>query len=173
VKVYSAAPVGTEMQVVFEKRGLLSQPYPIGRRTILSAFTTVIKQWETVTFGFVTTPDFNLSANEIDQFTVLVAPSSFTNPLIYFDDWSIKEVICLLASTELVKKETSILKVHPNPFSSQVTIFSKVDANFVLMDISGKIICQGTNLIQCNRFYLLIFQKEFTYCKPNPLAILR
>jgi beta-glucanase (GH16 family) len=145
VKVYSSAPVGTEIQVLFEKRGLLSQPFPIGRRTILSAFTTATNQWEILTFEFVTTPDLNLLANEIDQFTVLVAPNTFTNPVLYFDDWAIKEVPCLIASSELVVKETNILEVHPNPFSSQIKITSEHDANFVLMDISGKMIFQSSN----------------------------
>ena len=44
----------------------MSRLYPTGRVTILNVFKTVINQWEILTFEFVTTPDMNLLANEID-----------------------------------------------------------------------------------------------------------
>ena len=90
LKVYSTAPIGTEVQISLENRGLISQPYPTGRRSLLNAFTTKQNEWESLTFEYVLTPDGGLPADEIDQLTVLFAPNSFTNYTFYLDDWAVE-----------------------------------------------------------------------------------
>lgn len=144
MKCYSNAPVGTEIQIMFEKRSLLGQGYPSGRRCLLNAFTTAVNAWQELTFNFVVTPDLNTLSNEIDQFTILVAPNTFTNPQVYFDDWSIKEIPCQILKVENAL-EIPTLVVSPNPCSDQLTITTIGSTEFILSDITGKILLISKN----------------------------
>lgn len=144
LKVYSTAPIGTEVQISLENRGLISQPYPTGRRTLLNTFTTKQNEWETLTFEYVLTPDGGLPADEIDQLTVLFAPNSFTNYLFYLDDWAVKENPCLvLNNSNNSFNQDFELKLFPNPFSSKVNIVINSNAEYLLYDSFGRLVYQG------------------------------
>lgn len=144
MKFYSNAPIGTEVQISLEKRAILSQPYPNGRRTLLNAFTTKMNEWELLTFEYVTTPDGNTQPDEIDQLTVLIAPNTFTNSVSYIDDWAVKEDPCLVASNENFEINKNLhFQVYPNPFTNKVNVEINFTAEFILTDLGGRILYQG------------------------------
>ncbi len=155
LKVYSTAPIGTEVQISLENRGLISQPYPTGRRTLLNAFTTKQNEWETLTFEYVFTPDGGLPADEIDQLTVLFAPNSFTNYMFYLDDWGVEENPCLVLnnSNNSINQDFE-LKLFPNPFTSKVNVDINYPSEFLLYDSFGRLVYQGNELNDFEDFSL-------------------
>lgn len=155
LKVYSTAPIGTEVQISLENRGLISQPYPTGRRSLLNAFTTKQNEWETLTFNYVFTPDGGLPADEIDQLTVLFAPNSFTNYMFYLDDWGVEENPCLVLnnSNNSINQDFE-LKLFPNPFTSKVNVDINYPSEFLLYDSFGRLVYQGNELNDFEDFSL-------------------
>jgi hypothetical protein len=85
MKLYSTAPVGTQIQLQLGNSSISS--YPAGVHSEYAAVTTTRNAWENVTFNFTQlTPGGTVTANNIDKIVLLFHPNSSTNDTIYFDD---------------------------------------------------------------------------------------
>jgi hypothetical protein len=95
LKVYSTAPVGTEIEIQLGKRSEIA--YPDGVYSQFQSKTTKQNQWEELEFLFATRPEGSkVDKDEIDQVTLLFAPDSKANYTFYFDE---------LRGPELLKEE--------------------------------------------------------------------
>ncbi|MCW3070409.1 MAG: hypothetical protein JWO44_299 [Bacteroidetes bacterium] len=85
MKLYSTAPVGTQIQLQLGNSSIPS--YPAGVHSEYAAVTTMQNAWQNVTFNFVQlTPGGTVAANNIDKIVMLFHPNSNSNDTIYFDD---------------------------------------------------------------------------------------
>jgi hypothetical protein len=85
MKVWSTMPVGSQIDVQFGTRQY--NTYPQAVHSEYSAFTTVTRAWELVTFNYkaVQGGTFPYGAS-CDKIIVLFHPNSHTRDTIYFDD---------------------------------------------------------------------------------------
>lgn len=86
MKVYTAAPVGTLVEILLGSRGRNNE-YPAGTHSQYQAYTTVSNAWEELEFKFSQIPEGSeTSASQIDQVTLLFNPNTSTSDTYYFDD---------------------------------------------------------------------------------------
>jgi hypothetical protein len=86
MKVYTAAPVGTLVEILLGCRGRNNE-YPAGTHSQYQAYTTVSNAWEELEFKFSQIPEGSeTSATQIDQLTLLFNPNTSTSDTYYFDD---------------------------------------------------------------------------------------
>jgi hypothetical protein len=85
LKVFSTAPVGTQIELQLGKKNEIA--YPDGVHSQYQAYTTKQNQWEIIEFDFAQIPQGSkVSKDEIDQITILFAPKTETNDIFYYDD---------------------------------------------------------------------------------------
>ncbi|MBA3900677.1 MAG: hypothetical protein H0X62_10790 [Bacteroidetes bacterium] len=87
MKVYSTAPVGTQIEI---QLGRISEiAYPDGIHSQYQGFTSKQNEWEEIEFLFAQIPEGSKAEpTEIDQVTILFAPKSETNYVFYYDGLS-------------------------------------------------------------------------------------
>jgi hypothetical protein len=154
MKLYTTAPVGTEININFENRLRAGQDYPIGRRCVLQAKTTKSRSWEELTFKLILRPDPNTLDGSIDQLVMLLAPNTNTNDVYFFDDFAIEEKPCKDIQSALLDLEQSNwgIKVYPNPILDELQLDLPFVPNaFELFDIHGKSIISVGNLTDLNK----------------------
>ena len=153
MKLYTTAPVGTEININFENRARAGQDYPIGRRCVLQAKTTRTRAWEELTFKLILRPDPNTLDGSIDQLVILLAPNTSTNDVYFFDDFSLEERPCkeLQSATEEIEANNSGIHVYPNPITDQLQLDLPFEATtFELYDMHGKLVTTASKLPDLN-----------------------
>ncbi len=127
MKLYTTAPIGTQVNINFENRALSSSDYPSGRRCVLQAITTKTRSWEELVFKLILKPDANTPEASIDQLVILFAPNSSNTDVFYFDEFGIEETPCKNSSSSISEMKGNIgqINVYPNPFTHQLRIDSK------------------------------------------------
>jgi hypothetical protein len=91
MKVYSSAPVGTQIEIQLGRLNEIA--YPDGIHSQYQGFTKKQNEWEEVEFLFAQIPEGSkVSATEVDQITILFAPRSETNYVFYYDDLTGPEI---------------------------------------------------------------------------------
>jgi hypothetical protein len=85
MKVYTTAPVGTLIEIQLGKTG--KNDFPAGVNSVFQGHITVSNAWEEVQFKFSQIPQGSkISANQVDQLTLLFNPNSSTSDTYYFYD---------------------------------------------------------------------------------------
>jgi beta-glucanase (GH16 family) len=151
MKVYTTAPVGTEVNLNFENRARAKGDYPLGRRCVLQAKTTKERAWDELVFKLILKPDAGTPEGSIDQLVLLFAPNTNSTDVFYFDEIGVKEMPCkeVLSGVEEAALLNSIL-VYPNPFAEGMDLHFNFEANqFLVRDILGrtKISCSHANVL--------------------------
>jgi len=153
MKVYTTAPIGTEINLNFENRQRAQADYPSGRRSVFQAKTTRTRAWEQLEFKRILTPDLQTPANSIDQLVMLPAPNSSNNDVFFFDEFSLLEKPCKDAANALGEQlDDTELLVYPNPVSTELNIQSASPIQSLeLLEISGKSCGLFSTLEQLNQ----------------------
>jgi hypothetical protein len=92
LKFRSAAPAGTAVQMVLQNRAkAIATPYTYPQGNFSGVFnattTATANTWETLTFTYAAAPsDGTVTATDIDQIAMLIAPNSTSTATYYFDD---------------------------------------------------------------------------------------
>ena len=86
MKVYTNAPVGTNVQLTVQNAAQATAAYPVGRHSQYEAITTTTGAWENLVFNFLTQPSANVDPSTLDQLIISFNNNSFTNFQYYFDD---------------------------------------------------------------------------------------
>lgn len=85
MKLYSTAPVGTQIVLQLGSRSITS--YPAGVHSEYVAVTNAQNAWQNVSFNFSQmTPGGTVPPNNIDKIVLLFHPGSSATDTIYFDD---------------------------------------------------------------------------------------
>jgi beta-glucanase (GH16 family) len=155
MKLYTIAPIGTEVNLNFENRALAALPYPSGRRCVLQAKTTKTRVWEELTFKLILKPDPNTPEAAINQLVLLFAPNTNSSDVFYFDDFSIKETPCKQETTGMLNQynEASDISVFPNPFTNEVNISAQfIPTDIELTDLVGKSVIRAATIDEFNKY---------------------
>lgn len=123
IKLYSGAPVGTEIQLQLGTKSI--DTYPEGTHSSYAGITTVQNAWEVVTFYYYESPVGSLvSPTNIDKIILLFDPLSTTRDTIYFDDLTGPPLINP-SSIPMIDASTSfrLSQNSPNP-AKQNTVIS-------------------------------------------------
>ncbi len=93
VDVYTNAPVGSEIDMQLENTSLsFVNPFPSGRHSKYTAFTTRQNSWETLEFDYSQTiSNSNTDMFSIDKMVLLPEPGNFTGSVYYFDNVRVLE----------------------------------------------------------------------------------
>lgn len=86
MKVYTNAPVGTNVQLTVQNAAQATAAYPVGRHSQYEAITTTTGAWENLVFNFLTQPSANVDPSTLDQLIISFNNNSFTKYRYYFDD---------------------------------------------------------------------------------------
>ena len=86
MKVYTTAPIGTNIDLTFQNASLALGGYPTGRHSVYRAVTTVTNAWETLVFNFDNQPAPGTPGGNLDQMVFSFNNNSFTNASYTFDD---------------------------------------------------------------------------------------
>ena len=154
MKLYTTAPIGTQVNINFENRVLSSSDYPSGRRCVLQATTSKTRSWEELVFKLILKPDANTPEGSIDQLVILFAPNSSNTDVFYFDEFGIEETPCKTISSSINEMNTNLgqITVYPNPFNHQLQIDSKhLPDEISIMNLMGQNILQSNNLDEINK----------------------
>jgi hypothetical protein len=85
MKCYSSAPAGTKIEMLVGKN-IGEKDYPDGTLGQFKTKTTSSGKWEELEFEFIQTPNGStVSANQINQITLLFNPESSSSDYFYFD----------------------------------------------------------------------------------------
>ena len=154
MKLYTTAPIGTEVNINFENRALSQLDYPSGRRCVLQAKTTKTRAWEELTFKLILKPDNKTPEGSINQLVVLFAPNTNNTDVFYFDEFTLEETPCKTVTTGVKEFgfDKNDVKVYPNPFNNHI----QIDAPFVpssisLFNLVGKEIVSVQNTDELNK----------------------
>lgn len=133
MKLYTTAPIGTEVNINLENSELSKLNYPSGRRCVLQAKTTKTRAWEELIFKLILRPDANTPPGAINQLVLLFAPNSNNTDVFYFDEFVLEEVPCKSFNTgiqtHLVTQDK--FRIFPNPFTNYI----HVDAPYQIQEI--------------------------------------
>jgi hypothetical protein len=86
MKIFTAAPIGTTIQITLENKAASAGAYPAGRHSEYTAVTTATNQWHVVEFSFSSRPDNTVSNTSVDRMVVLFRPNSWFDDNYLFDD---------------------------------------------------------------------------------------
>jgi beta-glucanase (GH16 family) len=128
VDIYSTAPVGTLIDINFERTPTASGPYPNGRNSAYRAKTTKQNQWETLVFDYNASPDAGTSNVSINQLAFLFNGNSLTGDTYYIDNIRITESETPATFTNDVIYEDYQL-IHNISFSSASGTYTPNAAN--------------------------------------------
>jgi hypothetical protein len=120
LKVYSSAPIGTDININIGKAG--DDRYPEGVHSIYHAKTTTQNEWELINFIYVDKViGSQVMDSEIDKVVLLFGPQTLRADTFLFDDVTGPMLPEFVNISEIVKKELFVLKQNaPNP-ASQIT----------------------------------------------------
>jgi len=146
IDIYTSAPVGTSILLQLENSNLATPPnFPTGRHSRFEVITTVQNEWERLEFQFLDQPDANVPDASITQFIILFAPNTTTNDVYHFDNFDSYAISTTVSTKDLAKRETSLVKVAPNPMNEYMILqnISKELINQIqIVDLNGSIVHQ-------------------------------
>jgi beta-glucanase (GH16 family) len=154
MKLYTTAPIGTDVNINFENRALSGLNYPSGRRCVLQAKTSKTRAWEELTFKLILKPDGNTPEGSINQLVILFAPNSNYSDVFYFDEFSLVETPCKTATSSINESEilNNKINIYPNPFTNQISIDAAfVSSQITLFDLTGKELISAKNIDEVNK----------------------
>jgi hypothetical protein len=123
--VYTAAPIGTVINWQFENKAKASSPYPSGRRAIFTGVTTMQNQWERIKFSLATIPSYATAPTEIDQFTILFNPNTYTSDVYTIDNLMRRDVLNCGVVTGIENAMEQNFTVSPNPAHDRIDVSLK------------------------------------------------
>jgi hypothetical protein len=149
IKVYSSAPVGSQIQLQLGKKSIDS--FPAGTHSSFIGITTVQNAWELITFDYYESPFGSMVLpTEIDKIILLFNPLSSSVETIYFDDLTGPPLmppagISMIDATPPFK----LFQNSPNPAKQNTIInFQLNSAGLVsleLFDILGNLVSSVIN----------------------------
>lgn len=86
MKLYTTAPVGTNVELTFQNAAIAAGGWPAGRHSVYLATTTRTNNWETLEFSFSNQPSASTPAGQLDQMVISFNNNSFTGDTYIFDD---------------------------------------------------------------------------------------
>jgi len=86
MKVWTAAPVGTRIEITCQNNALSSAPYPGGRHSVYNGITTVRNAWETIVFNNPASTLSGVPTNNLDQIVISFNNNSQTGDTYIWDD---------------------------------------------------------------------------------------
>ena len=140
--VYTSAPIGTLITWQFENKAKTALAYPSGRRAIFQGKTTVQNQWERIKFPFQSIPSYGTAPTEIDQFTILFDPNTYTSDVYFIDNLMRRDVAnCgLVTAVESATEQNFV--VSPNPAHDHILLsmqeLSADRLDVMVTDVLGK-----------------------------------
>jgi beta-glucanase (GH16 family) len=156
MKLYTTAPVGTEININFENRQLSSNNnYPVGRRCVIQAKTTKSNSWEELSFKLILRPDLNMSEGSINQLVMLFAPNTSGTDVYFYDDFAIQELPCKETLNSLLKQNgfQNKISVQPNPFSQTLDLKTDfIPTQLIIIDLMGRVCIQVNNILDLNDY---------------------
>jgi hypothetical protein len=86
MKVYTNAPVGTNIELTIQNAAASLGGYPQGRHSVYRQLVTQSNAWVNMVFDFATQPATNVDPNTLDQLIISFNNNSNTDYLYYFDE---------------------------------------------------------------------------------------
>ncbi|RZL12450.1 MAG: T9SS type A sorting domain-containing protein [Hymenobacter sp.] len=126
LKIRSSAPAGTPLLIVLQNRAkAIATPYVYPQGNFSGYFngaTTVVNAWETVTFTYSAVgSDPTVTANDIDQLALYVAPNSSSSLTYYLDDITGPEITSTTTAARSSASSLAALATpYPNPSTTAV-----------------------------------------------------
>lgn len=122
MKFLSPGP-GTQVQIVLQNAAKVA--YPLGNYAgdFFATTTAAANTWETLSFTFAagvsgTTFDPTVTATDVDQIAVLIAPGSTNNGATYYFDDLMGPAVATATATRSAQTSTAAFSVaYPNPAS--------------------------------------------------------
>lgn len=150
VKVYSTAPVGTQINIELGIRS--NTTYPAGIHSVFSASTSTQRTWELLTLNYLQSPvGSSATATNIDKILFLFNPGSHAKDTVYFDDITGPNETALGIEENESLSSFKLFQNKPNPAKDNTNIkFFLNSGGFVSMklyDVLGK---QIFNLLDQN-----------------------
>jgi len=139
IKIYSTAPVGTNIQLQLGTRSNFN--FPAGIHSVYSANTKVSREWEEVTFNYLMPGGFN-NGSEINKIVILFNPNSHSRDTVYFDDPTGPATIPVSIPENENVAPFRLFQNKPNPAKDYTNIKLQVNSpghvSLKLYDILGK-----------------------------------
>jgi beta-glucanase (GH16 family) len=164
MKLYTTAPIGTEINLNMENRSLSAADYPSGRRCVLQAKTTKTRAWEELTFSLILRPDPSTPEGNIDQLVMLFAPNTSNSDVYFFDDFALLETPCkeLAIGVNELGEGFEKMRVFPNPFQETISYKGTWEPKEIhLYNLAGEELVSAQNFSELNA--LLPSVKQGTY----------
>jgi len=128
LKVYSSAPVGSEIQLQLGMKSIDS--FPQGTHSSYAGITTVQNAWELITFYYYESPSGSMVLpTDIDKIILLFIPNSSSVQTFYFDDLTGPPLINP-ASISMSDDSPSfkLSQIFPNPVNQNTIINFKLNS---------------------------------------------
>lgn len=149
MKVYSSAPVGSQIQLQLGMKSIDS--FPSGTHSSYVTQTTVQNAWEEVTFYYYESPAGSMVLpTEIDKIILLFNPLSASTETIYFDDLS-GPPLMPPASISIIDASPSfkLYQNSPNPAKQNTIITYHLNSSGLvsleLFDMHGNLVSSVMN----------------------------
>lgn len=149
IKVYSSAPVGSEIQLQLGSMSIDS--FPAGTHSSFVGVTTVQNAWELVTFSYYESPIGSMVLpTEIDKIILLFNPLTSTVETIYFDDLTGPPLINPTGISMIDASPSFELSQNsPNPVKQNTVIRFQLNStglvSLELFDILGNLVLSLLN----------------------------
>jgi hypothetical protein len=143
IKIYTSAPAGTNIQLQLGIRS--NTVYPDGIHSIYTATTTVSRQWEDITFSYLTSPaGGHTVSTDINKIVILFHPNSTDRDTVYFDDPTGPETIPVGLQEHENNTAFKLYQNKPNPAKDNTSIRLQLHTSghvsLKLYDVLGKTI---------------------------------
>ncbi|MDO9186907.1 MAG: T9SS type A sorting domain-containing protein [Bacteroidia bacterium] len=149
MKVYSSAPVGSQIQLQLGKKNIDS--FPAGTHSSYVTTTTVQNAWQEVTFYYYESPAGSMVLpTEIDKIILLFDPLSTSMEIIYFDDIS-GPPLMPPAGISMIDASHSfkLFQNSPNPAKQNTVITFQLNSSglvsLALFDMLGNLVSSLIN----------------------------
>lgn len=147
MKVRSKMPVGTKIDIQLGSR--TDQTYPGGVHSVYTGTTTVINQWETLTFNLTEVPVGGFPyAGSIDKMVIFFNATASAQDTVYFDDLNgpMNEPVTIGENT---RKQMKISQNKPNPAQDRtvvtIDLVSSANISMTVYDMLGKAVLTPVN----------------------------
>lgn len=145
MKLYSAAPVGTIVQLQLGIKSV--DNYPAGVHSEYISATTTQNAWQNITFNYFQSPTGSLALpTDINKIIILFRPNSTTRDTIYFDDLMGPELLSMSADIDepgiTAGNSITLYQNIPNPAKEYTNISfesnSSGTVSLEIYDLLGK-----------------------------------
>jgi hypothetical protein len=114
LRIYSTAPVGTPVQLVFANAATTTAGnYPTGRHSLYTATTTSSAGWQTLSFTYNTTPDASVKGTAVDRVQLQINAGNAVPGTYYLDDITLPATTMPVARLYENFNDTRVLTYGP------------------------------------------------------------